>query len=127
MQDELQKRLISSLDKVQEYIEATEGFVVEQAPLVAQEIIAYGKVCSVWAMLCLILVALIFCIASIIYRKAYLKEDGRGEKDAYLMCTVVCSVGCCFISVLTFCLVPLAMKPWIMPRLYLIQEISKLL
>ena len=125
MKDELQKRLISSLDKVQEYIEATEGFV---APLVAQEIIAYGKVCSVWTMLCLILVTLILGIISIYF---WLLSRQHSPVSATRFDCVASSVLAGFASfcfgLAAICLVPLAMKPWIMPRLYLIQEIGKLL
>lgn len=39
MNEELQSRLVASMDKVEGYLQSTEAFAVEQAPLVVQEIL----------------------------------------------------------------------------------------
>lgn len=72
MNEELQKRLVESWDKIIQYLEHTENFVAEQAPLVVQEIINWG----IWSNIVLLL---IWFIISIILLKIGNYLFGKGK------------------------------------------------
>ena len=91
--------------KVLEYLEATEGFAVEQAPLLAQEIVRWG-VWSNGAMAagCLILSTVAYFTAKLSWKKIVLLEDNSRafcERDGFSLLLGIAS-GLCIISCMIF-------------------------
>jgi len=136
MKEELTERLMMSLDKVQEYIESTEDFVIEQAPLVAQEIITLGRVESAWQVVCPAIISVValalsvICIrrALAIFRgevKSGTKEQKPGEP------TMVTGVISGAVSIVVFLIAIFhivdVFEPWVAPRVYLINQIKDML
>jgi hypothetical protein len=124
MKEELQSRLINSLDKVQEYVEATESFVLEQAPLVAQEIVLSGRLQTgvIVVTFTLIIIAMLTVSAKCYNR--YLKNT---KDDGYVLVSVVMGLGSGLASMPLINALYEGVIPFFAPRLYLLQEISKLL
>jgi len=129
VKEELQTRLLSSLDKVQEYIEATEEFVAEQAPLVAQEIILAGRITHCWFLfLAIIAIGIGIWIARICVKENNKIPEDRHNDGAWIagsIVSIVAALGVC--AVFSATMVPQIVNVWFAPRLYLIQEIGKLL
>ena len=125
MNEEMQDLTADTLGKVLEYVEATEGFVIEQAPLLCQEMLAWGfwghiaGACAMAFLLCGLLATAIVVMRHIDHNES----DGTPE---FVVCvvwflTTMLSVGFmveCFYYVLKIC---------VAPRLYIIEELSKLL
>ena len=135
MNEDLKARLIESMDKVQEYVEATGDFVVEQAPLVAQEIVQLGRVATTFQALCFAAGAL-FCY--LIYRKLWRAfvdsepSEEESEKNGKLSpCYEYAVAGVIFwgvsmgLTVFSLINIKSALLPWLAPRLYLLQELKK--
>ena len=124
MKEELQTQLISSLDKVQEYIEASEGFILEQAPLVAQEIVLSGRIQygAIIVGLTVILIPLYTAILTCLF-----KYWRKSEEDGFLCASAIIGIIAMFPTAFMFDAVHRGIIPFFAPRLYLLREISDLL
>lgn len=131
MKEELSERLIASLDKVQEYIEATEDLVIEQAPLVAQEIITLGRIESVWGVVGSLIIGIICAVCCLVMSKQFivgLKEDRAEFPQTVTMLAAMVSFILGTISlIVSVCSIDYLFEPWFAPRVYLIHEIGNLL
>ena len=69
MNEQIEDRLIASMDKVFEWVESAESFTVEQAPLVAQEIIRWEIVRGGFG----VVAGIILLVFGYIFFRAYIK------------------------------------------------------
>ena len=130
MNEELSERLVASLDKVQEYIESTEDFVIEQAPLIAQEIVMLGRLESVWHVLCPLFASIILVVASVLLFKwacrCYEEQYAMGEGPA-VASLVISVIGSIAFFAGSISQIHCTFEPWFAPRVYLLHEIAKML
>lgn len=131
MKEELSQKLLESLDKVQEYIDATEDFVTEQAPLIAQEIIMLGRLESLWPVICGGTIGLVGLIAAFFLARWAKGSADRGESAELFGVWSVFSItsGAASFAGMMHCLsrVDNMFEPWFAPRVYLLHEIARLL
>jgi hypothetical protein len=125
MKEELQERLVSSLDNIQEYIEATEEFVVEQAPLVAQEIISLGRHQALFGICGWVLSATVMTSLAIFCWVSWWRRGARDE--GFQVGSIVASAVAVPLWLGALLMTYTSLVPLLAPRLYLLQEISKLL
>ena len=134
MNEELKTRLVESMDKVQEYVEATGDFILEQAPLVAQEIVQLGRVSTTFQAVCFAAGAL---FSYLIYRKLWKKYEASQVSEPVDGAVAVCHeyavagvgfwIGSMTLTVFALINTKEALLPWLAPRLYLLQELAKLI
>ena len=124
MNDELKELATTGLSKALEYIETAESFVIEQAPLLVQEILAYGLVSSCISAGILLTLAVGLGYGTYRICKAAVSD---GADDAVCIlglvgggATIGCTIGL-FSDVFTIAKITFA------PRLYLLQELKSLL
>jgi len=125
--DPVKERLIESLDKIQQWVESTEEFVIEQAPLVAQEILRMGRIQSVYEVVAWALVAV---VSFFVCRKCIRSVTADPDSDAapfYGVGAVLIGLVSGAASFAVLCSIQSALTPWFAPRLYILQEIGKLL
>lgn len=123
-----------ALEKVLKWVEASEAFVVEQAPLVVQEIILFGRVrAAITMVICVIIVAAL--IANSIYasRKAAKLMPEEDADDpftrgvAYAFSALISGLSLLPVSAFILSGWPMWMKPFVAPRLYVIQQIAEMI
>ena len=123
MNERAEQLITDAGEKVLEYLEATEGFAVEQAPLLAQEIVRWG----IWWNIAEGLIGAALCAVTI--RWARKTWDARESAD-----TPALEIG----AVVAFCTVPfyvffvgssaaVVLKALIAPRLYILEQIAGLI
>lgn len=126
MNEQAQQLITDAGAKVLEYLEATEGFAIEQAPLLAQEILSWGLTLGVAGVsISLIITALIWILGLKI--KAACKEDNPhwGKDDeafSFAMMLLVSGLPC----ILLAAGMSTVLKVLVAPRLYIIEKISTL-
>lgn len=129
MNEQAQQLITDAGVKVLEYLEATEGFAAEQAPLLAQEIVRYGILNSS------LQIAFFAVTAPVLLYMAYRFGTSKGAWDADssvkgVACIVLGGFGVVLALVgLIICsaeAVPNLCKALIAPRLYIIEQISNL-
>lgn len=132
MNETAQQLITDAGAKVLEYLEATEGFAVEQAPLLAQEIVRYG----IWwhgGLACVFAVS--FLMAAVVFLWAIRgtvknKWTGDGQwcvKDAYIIGCALSGVWMVIGLSVTLAEMSCLLKALLAPRLYIIEQISGLL
>ena len=118
---DLKSRAFEALDKVNEWVEGVESFALEQAPLVAQEIVLLGRVQYT---LGAVVSMLVIIIGVALIRKCVKIErnggDGFGYAISGTLITAVSSVACALAS-------SGALTAWLAPRVYLIEHISNII
>ncbi len=131
MMDEKTQELVNQAgQKVLDWAEATENFTIEQAPLLAQEIVRYGILNNSLQLAFFLVIPPVAIYLS--YRfgtsKDAWKEDPTPKGTA---CIVFGSIGFIFTAIgLVVCsknVVPNLCKALVAPRLYIIEQVSKLL
>jgi len=117
MNEELKQKLIDSL-------ESTEAFVAEQAPLVAQEALYYGKLQGAFNIIT-VLVALVICVMLCMsFLRSYQENWHEDHWAAFSTVSGICAL---------FALAGLGfelmnnLQPWIAPKLYLLRVIGETL
>ena len=124
MDEQLKDLATTGLSKAIEYIETAESFVVEQAPLLVQEILMFGLVNA--CISAFILLVLVLGLGYGTYRVVKAAVKDHADDAAALLgllggcVTIGCTVGF-FKYVFTIAKITFA------PRLYILQELKSLL
>ncbi len=113
-----------AFSKAMEYVQATEGFVVEQAPILIQEILNWGLAessiyCVIWG---------VFGSALLygVYRACRAPHDDNDE--CVLIPVVIFGGGGGILAVIaSFCYLLEAVKVLVAPRLYLLEQLKTLI
>lgn len=113
-----------AIQKIMGWIEATETLVVEQAPPMAEELLAWGYFHSAAVM---VVCAAVLIISAAVARKGHkgLKETDRFDDQYLLMAvsgTVIALASTLFFMINLFQLLKVAAAP----RLYILQELARL-
>jgi len=116
MNEELQKRLVESIDKIVAFIERAGGFAIDQAPLVAQELLKRDAFYA-WLVVISMVVIIVLCAGVAIY-DTVVTHDGDPTFYATLVAIIPCVA--LFINVHTLVSIHLA------PRVYLIENLAAL-
>ena len=110
------------VQKVLNWLDSTEGFVVEQAPLLAQEVLAFG-----WTMAWVCGIAGVLIIGAgvgiVVWGRKPIAAITDDEFFVWLIGIVVLLCGIALSCFSIFDLVQITLAP----RLYLLEELSKLL
>ena len=129
MNEELQQRLIQSIDKVSTWVESAEGFAIEQTPLILQEMLAYGWWMNVFSVsLCIILVLPVAWVIKRIY-SAVMDESKDESYDRILATAFSYFPGLLLIPIfinihISICTL---IKISLAPRIYILGQIGDLL
>lgn len=127
MNERAQELMNQAGEKVLVYLEATEGFAVEQAPLLAQEIVRYGILNNSLKLAFFLIVPSLVIYLS--YRFGVHKDTWQNEPTSR-------AIACILFGVLGFILtstgliicfkdaVPDLCKALVAPRLYIIEQIK---
>jgi|GEM_PF-4235732 len=124
---ELKRRLINSLDKVEEWVRAGESLVKEQAPLVVQDIINWGifgyGISAVASFVSIVI--MIFLIISIGKKARSLTED---KDECIVFACVLTMIGCAVVTILLainfVASSPVALKATFAPRVYVLEQLG---
>ena len=124
MDEQIKELATTGLSKALEYIETAEGFVVKQAPLLVQEILAFGMAEA--CITAFILVVLASGLGYGTYRLVQVATKDGADEAAFIVGLLGggASIGCLigfFGEVFTIAKITFA------PRLYLLQELKALL
>jgi FtsH-binding integral membrane protein len=119
--DRLANLSADALEHLSEWLQATEAFVAEQAPLVAQEIVRWGMYKAILLMvLCAVLLALVV-ISTLMMRRLFDDEGDKNGATQFGMIIGTCVAGFTLApGIYNLCYVLTA------PRLYILEQISKL-
>ncbi|KKN72108.1 hypothetical protein LCGC14_0413940 [marine sediment metagenome] len=129
--DEKTQELVNSVgQKVLDWAEATESFTVEQAPLLAQEIVRYGILNNLLQLAFFLIVPSI--MISLSYRFGTSKDVWQTDPTPKGIACIISGVFGCFFSVIGLVVcskdaVPNLCKALVAPRLYIIEQISRLM
>lgn len=86
MNEELQLKLVESFEKVSDWVDSSEDFVVEQAPLVVSEIISWGFWSNLSISLLSFMVLIIcLCVLKFFVIKNFHKLDEKDTSGAQAM------------------------------------------
>jgi hypothetical protein len=124
MNEQIAERIVGSLDKVQHYIDSAEGFVLEQAPLVAQEIVLIGRTQAAVTVACFVFASLAFA-GMFVYSRKQCRDCG--DMSDWPIASFIIGLGTVASCGMTMLTLNIAILPFLAPRLYLLQEVSKLL
>lgn len=136
MNEELNKRLINSIDKIAEWTEKAESFAVEHAPQVVNEILAWGVSQSITIVVLIIVPLVVAAITAIRMRNKTMvilesnigknypnKDDPFGYVAVGVSSAVIVFFLCGALSHQLLILI----KIHTAPRLYVIDQLSNLL
>lgn len=120
--DELQQRLLATLDKIGQWIEQTEDLAVEQVPQVAAELLLYTRVGSaLWVFLglCFLVIGSLFFRR---LRRGVLAGERGDDLVPFFMAGMIAGVtGLVVIATSEF------LKVFLAPRLYILEYLRALL
>ena len=128
MNEQLQKELAAWLSQLRGAAESGVNFALEQAPLVVQEKILYGRVVeTVWLLIGLACVAACIVLLPKMWRKAiHLVNNERWDEITYIPCVITTIVA----TIPTFFIVEVHIAPvikvWFAPRLYVVEWLATL-
>ena len=122
MKEELTERLVSSLDKVMAYVERGVGFAEEQAPLVVDEIILYGRVMET----SYILIELLILAGGLWGVGKLLKLALESDDENYILCLIPLVPILLFVAVIFTLSLSKFYMAWFAPRLYVLEFIGRL-
>jgi hypothetical protein len=124
MNDKVAEHIVDSMDKIQQYIDSTEEFVLEQAPLVAQEIVTLGQMQGALTVVCFVIATLLMstlCMYCIFKNK---DSGPLSDWELPMVFSGIATAGAALGVMVSF---SCALVPFFAPRLYLLREVSKLL
>lgn len=129
MNEQAQQLITNAGEKVLEYLEAGEGFATEQAPLLAQEIVRWGVWWNVgeglvWLIICII--ASMSCIFWVKKHRRPLDDFALGKEARGVAALLSFFVAACTFFGMMSCAYS-ASKALIAPRLYIIEQIGRLM
>lgn len=87
--DDLKQRLVDSLDKVAEWVRQAEVFAADQAPLVVQDILAWGWYGNIAPCIGLVVVSLAMMAVSALLAVAASRAFKSDNGNTAIPCTVV--------------------------------------
>lgn len=119
MNEELQKQLLESLEKVTQWVEHAEAFTREQAPLVVQELLDYGYWHSLISTLLLLPIVLLIIAFGI---HCYSKYVGSHDDD-WLAACILSFIAATFIGWFTWWPVSVLIQISIAPRVYVLEQL----
>ena len=130
MNEKTQELVNQAGQKVLDWIEATESFTTEQAPLLAQEIVRYGILNNSLQLGFFILVPSLLLYLS--YSFAVHKDTWKDEFTPRSVACIIFGVGGFFVGVVgalecSINAVPKLCNALVAPRLYFIEQIGRLL
>ncbi len=130
-EQKLLETLSQGTEKILAYVEATEGFAAEQAPLVVEEILRWGFYENLYSIAWgLFVMGLAYFITYAAYKIAYKLIEDHSEFPPYAIgfMTAAAMAFPFFISLVNIYWDSVAMlKVLISPRLYLLETLSNLL
>ena len=126
MDEKTSEQLASFLKLVNESLQSGKDFVLEQAPLVVQEMVAFGRV---WHGICALFGAVLVCCGLFVAKKvySYFKREGTDAEPAVMLTlfpiigTLLPGAIICGHQLNQFVLATFA------PRLYVLEQIGNLL
>jgi hypothetical protein len=128
---EVQEQIARFLTKANDAVEKGSEFVVEQAPLVIQEMITFGRACHTGAVLAGLLGLL--AVYLFVKKKAepIMSVKGRATTDLEDFTLIAGSIASLVLSVVSIaticCNVEQTIKVWFAPRLYILEKLGDLL
>jgi hypothetical protein len=121
MNEQLQKELAAWLSKLREAADTGGSFVLDQAPAIVQEKIAYGRATeTLWCVVGVLLLLLAYWFSK---RAMRWFDEMEGNPFGFIGAGVFAFFG----VILTLIHVDAALKVWFAPRLYVIEWLSELL
>lgn len=126
----LEKKAIESIEEISGWIEQGKDFVVEQAPLVVQEMIHWGMAeCVFWIGL-----GSILCTASIVavlIMRRWIKSQTEGltndERGCCFIISAICAATFLANSVIIFTNIYYLCFIYFAPRLYVMEELARIM
>jgi hypothetical protein len=127
MNDQLQAQLADVIKFLLEWAKSTQGFILEQAPLIVREAIAYGRAYETWLIVGSFLAAVTGL--TIIHRNRKKAEyDFEAMPVNYESVKTIGGVALSALSITVFLInFPDFLKAWFAPRLYLIEWASDII
>lgn len=126
MQNDIDK-ITPYLDKIIAWCESAGQYVAAEAPLVAQEMVVYGRVEATLAVAGGTIVATLMILTANRFARRYWKEypDGEFDPEPRTIAAVFLWVGASIPVILTLANMSQFIKVWCAPRLYVLNEIAK--
>jgi hypothetical protein len=124
MNEQLQKELAAWLGKLREAADAGGSFVMEQAPLIVQEKVTYGRVMEP-ILLVAVLLGAVFCVWA--FRKGWHYEKSDYMDDFGGVICIVSAIGCAIFTIVSTVQAHNVAKAWFAPRLYVLEWLAELL
>jgi hypothetical protein len=124
--EELQKQLAGYLESIASAAKSSGAFVLEQAPLVVQEKIAYGRVWETFLLVVVAIAAVIF-LRMLVWGVISLRASSYHDDGPSIAATVCGGIGSFFGCIGTLAQADAAIKVWFAPRLYIIEWVMGLM
>lgn len=123
MNEELQKQLLESLEKVTRWVEHAEAFTREQAPLVVQELLDYGYLHSLVSM-CLALIPFAVTLGFVgVCWKQYLTAKYSNDKENWIAAMVAGLLVEFVFGMLVWWYASVLIQILIAPRVYVLEQL----
>jgi len=125
MDKDLESKLSSVLDLIISGAKDATHWTLEQAPDVAREMVAAGRVKSVFA---IVVIAGISAVFAMLARKAFKKAETDTSSDAdWVTAFMLATVASVVLAIAALVNIYGAITIWFAPRVYLLEEAAKLL
>lgn len=126
MNEKAQELINQAGEKVLAYLEATEGFAMEQAPLLAQEVLSWGLWYYSSGFIGWVALSILLFVAGNVFRQAILDPiDTHYQADKDLFMVAIIAVAALPLTGALACMT-LVVKILVAPRLYIIEQIGRL-
>lgn len=121
MKEELNNKLIESIDLITQWVEAGGQFVAEQTPLIVNEILLYRFWESlIFFILWTVASAILMSLSLVFYNKS------KDDDDEFLIASVFFAVTACVVFAMSLDLNLDWLKIKVAPRLYIIEYLAEL-
>lgn len=129
MDDAVKQQLVKFLETLNTGVEKGGDFVLEQAPLVAQEIVTYGRAWNTGLAIVLAITPLVILLFALRYARRVLAwtEGNCDRQFGVFFPMVFVAVGMAGMLIGACCECEKACRAWFMPRVYLVQEVAQLI
>ncbi len=129
MDDATKQELTRFLTTINGAMESGVDLAWEQAPLIAQEIVLYGRITNTLGSVVMLLISSFFLIVVLAFNRKYWNTDVP-EKDAdYVIWGTLFCIGAAILSsaILVIEFLPATAMAWFAPRLYVVMYVADLL